>query len=397
MSKSTKSANFLDQLHEMIIKEGQKKTATASTGTAASHPVVDAAVASVSKATEHTDKNSVGPEKNEPQKFEQKPNTEPANPTKKHKTAEEEAEELAKEAKAKVVATSPDTTKPEAAKEEAPVKVVQKENVMPKVAEVKPEANVKLAALGQQLLDAINQMSKEGTASDGKATSHPGGDTKVESVSKKTEKTDKNKVGPEHNEPQKFEQKPNTEESNPTKAHKKAGSDAADEELDKEASYELGRQFARTFLASKTAADTTIYKEAGRRDFETLIATAAAELEQEEVKKGKNVKVAEAQDETEQIKLAEEAGAQAFYQLMKQAQEEEQSNQVKLAFEAQINKLISEKNAAEQEAAKAKAELSKQAAEMEKKAEEDKLDAKFASWGGRIVEEFVSRLKQAAS
>jgi hypothetical protein len=165
----------------------------------------------------------------------------------------------------------------------------------------------------------------------------------------------------------------------------------------------LGRQFAREFLKSKTASvDANIYKEAGRRDFEALIATAAAELENENkvvapkpVTKQANVNDAQLQKQAEeqQVKQAEEAGAQAFYALLKQAQEEEQANQIKAAFEQKVNALTNEKYAAEKKAKELADKVAHYETTIEKQAEEAKLDAKFASWGGRVVEEVIARLK----
>jgi hypothetical protein len=262
-----------------------------------------------------------------------------------------------------------------------------------------------LAELGKQLLDTINEMNKQATA--GTATGKPGADTHYTSVSKETEHVDKNNQGkPEHN-PQEVKQHPASDPSDPTKTHHKAA-EVEQPELDKEASFELGRQFARTFLMSKTASQVDLYKEAGSRDFEQLIAQAAAELEKESKVSEKsatqqltNEKVAEvnkqAEEEALQIKQAEEAGAQSFYALVKQAQEEEQANQVKLAVEQQINKLAQAKEAAEAKVAELAAKLATHEAEMQKKAEEDKLDAKLAQWGRFVVEDVITKLKQTTA
>jgi len=378
MAKITQHEEFFDKLSGMLNKE-------AAAGTATGKPGADTHYTSVSKENEHVDKNKEGHPEHNPQEFKQEPAKDKSNPTK--KTAEEEAAEATKEAKKKEIVEQalPDTTPAEKAKEEAPGKVEQKlasDN----------STNDKLNKLGEELLKAINELKKEGTA--GTATGKPGADTHYTSVSKEHEHVDKNKEGhPEHN-PQEFKQEPAKDKPNPTKKT------AEELDLDKEASFELGRQFARAFLSTKTAEDN-VYKEAGRRDFEALIAEAAAELEQEQPQVRPTVQTKQAavinedttNEDTTQVKEAEEAGAQAFYALMKQAQEEEKSNQVKIAFEQKINTILSEKAMAEKRAEELASKVSKYETDMAKQAEEIKLDAKFAEWGGRVVESVISRLK----
>ena len=382
MAKIEKHAEFMDLLHGMITKE-------ATAGKATGKPGADTHYTSVSKETEHVDKNKEGHPEHNPQEFKQEKAKDESDPTKTHKAAEEvkPGETPVKEA---AVAPQSVSTAPAKPGVDAPNKI---EQTVKKAEE--GGTNEKLAQLGQQLLDTINEMNKNATA--GTATGVPGKDTHYTSVSKETEHVDKNKEGhPEHN-PQEFKQEKAKDSSDPTKHSKKAEDEEL--ELDKEASFQLGRNFARAFLASKTA-ESNIYKEAGRRDFEALIAQASAELEAEAPKKNKHmkpmeapVKEAEANDEELQIKQAEEAGAQAFYALVKQAQEEEKANQIKLAFDNQINTLLAEKAKAEKTAAELAHKLAARDAEIQKQAEEAKLDAKFAAWGGRVVEEVISRLK----
>ena len=394
----------MEALHTMITKEG-------TAGTATGVPGADTHYESVSKETDHVNKNKEGHPENNPQEFKQeKAKEDPTKPKtaetlkeeikeEKKETAKEQAKEELKGKEEKKAEEKmqqlPDTKSPVAAKEEAHSKTEQHE--VKKIAS-EGSPNEKLAALGNQLLSVINDMNKQATA--GTATGVPGADTHYESVSKETDHVDKNKEGHPENNPQEFKQE--KAKKDPTKPHE--AKTAEDLELDKYASFELGRSFARSFLANKTAVDSNIYKEAGRRDFETLIATASAELENEEKSKHKKkemnalgvqetvCKKAEVEDEM-QVKQAEEAGAQAFHALLKQAQDEEQANQVKLAFEQQINEALTAKVAAETKAAGLEAKLAAQEMAIEKKAEEDKLDAKFASWGGRVVEEVISRLK----
>ena len=392
MAQLKKHAAFLEQLHSMVVKEAKAGTATGKPG-GDTHPV------SVSESTEHVDKNKEGKPETNPQEFKQEKAKDPSDPTKTHKKADETAPEPEKvaevEKEAKTVAPQVVSNgKPEEAKE-APHKVEQKEV---KIAAEAP-TNEKLAELGKQLLEAIGTINKQATTA-GTATGKPGADTHYTSVDPKHDHVNKNEEGhPEHN-PQEFKQEKAKDPSDPTKAGHKAAEEA---DLDKEASYALGREFARTFLASKTASSSDMYKEAGKRDFDQLIAQAAAELENEAPQfavtqpKSTNVKTAAevAQvDEAEQIKQAEEAGSQAFYAMLKQAQEEEQANQVKLAFEQRVNQLLAEKQAAELKAAEAISKLAAHEVTMQKKAEEDKLDAKLAALGQGVVESVIARLKQ---
>jgi hypothetical protein len=250
MAKIQKHAEFMDTLHSMITKE-------ATAGKATGKPGHDTHYTSVSKETEHVDKNKEGKPEHNPQEFKQEKSTDASDPTKTHKEAGTPEEKKAE----KTPHHLPDTASPAMAKQEAHTEIKQ-------YAGKSKEASEKLAELGSQLLAAINEMNKQATA--GEASGKPGHDTHYTSVSKETEHVDKNKEGkPEHN-PQEFKQEKSTDASDPTKTHKSAN----ELELDKEASFELGRQFARAFLSTKVASETNIYKEAGRRDFEALIATA---------------------------------------------------------------------------------------------------------------------------
>jgi hypothetical protein len=394
MGKITKHAEFMDTLHNMITKEAAGVAKTTGAGAVTGKPGADTHPVSVSKETEHVDKNKEGRPELNPQEVKQEKSKDKSDPTKKHGEevpVETAPEKAADNKEAELIL--PDTKTPAVAKEHADTKITQHESK--KASD--ENSNEKLAQLGQQLLDTINEMQKSGAGTAHTTGAAPvsgiaGQDTHYTSVSKETEHVDKNKAGRPELNPQEVKQEKAHDNSDPTKKHA--------EELDKEASFELGRQFARAFLSSKTAAvDANIYKEAGRRDFETLIATAAAELEAEDAKKKKHAatpKVSvekQAEDEEMQIKQAEEAGAQAFYTLLKQAQEEEQANQIKLAFEEKLNAILTEKQAAEEAAKRLANKVAEYEKSIQKQAEEEKLDTKFAQWGGRVVEEVISRLK----
>jgi len=210
-------------------------------------------VKSVSVGSEHEgyNKNSVGPE-NVPQSYSQKPSEDSAEPLAKSKTAEN---------------------------------------------------------LGTEILDILR---KQAEAQDS-ATGKPGA-VKSESVGDDQEKTDKNAVKPENNK-QDYSQKASTDGSKPLATAKKAAE--VEELAAKVASYELGRQFCAALLkaASEESVDeVAMRKEAGRRDFDAMIAQAAEELENTE---------SQEKQAFEKVAEAEEAGATYFDELLKQAALEE--------------------------------------------------------------------------
>ena len=242
-------------------------------------------VKSVSVSDEHetTNKNSVGPE-NVAQGYHQKPSDDPSEPLAKTKTAND---------------------------------------------------------LGTEILDIIRKQAEAQSTVTGKP-----GDVKSESVGNDQENVDKNAVKPEKNK-QEFKQNPSSDSSKPLASAKKA-SDDVDTLASKVASYELGRQFCAALL--KSAGDrfetneNELMKEAGRRDFDMLISTAAENLE----------KVSQPNE-----KQAEQAGAAYFDELLKQAAleeavtENEKLNAKVAEYEAYINQ-------AQQEYAKQAAEVSLQ-------------------------------------
>jgi hypothetical protein len=170
----------------------------------------------------------------------------------------------------------------------------------------KPLANAKSASdLGTEILDIIRKQAEAQDSVTGKP-----GDVKSESVGDDQEKVDKNAVKPENNK-QNYEQKASTDDSKPLANAKKA---EVEELAAKVASYELGRQFCAALLkagAESTPDEAEMMKQAGRRDFDLLIAEAAENLES-------NEKQAELNE-----KQAEEAGAAYFDEVLKQAALEE--------------------------------------------------------------------------
>jgi hypothetical protein len=183
--------------------------------------------------------------------------------------------------------------------------------------------------------DVLRTIDKLAAAAQTNISGVPGKDTKITSVSASTETTDKNAVGPEGlNKDQGHEQKPSTDKSAPLKSVK-----TAEETLQAGlASYDFGHQYCAALLQKTAAqyqekqAEQELLKEAGRRDFDTLIAQASEELA-----------ATQQHDASLQKQAADEeyAGAAAFDELYKQAQYEqvvEQNNQLmaKLAEYAQF-------------------------------------------------------------
>lgn len=286
MPKLTKKAEILDTLNRLITKEAELAQTNVS-----GEPCKDTKVTSISESTETTDKNGVGADKqNSEQGYKQ-----------------EDAKD-----KSEPVATA-------------------------KSAEDNSSAINKLAA---DILSTIKTATEKAALAQTGITGKPCADTKVESVSDDTETTDKNAVGADkQNKEQGYEQKDSKDKSKPVATAKSASAT----DLEKDASYKLGLIFTETLLKKaseiktvkeKTAEDEML-KEAGRRDFDTLIAQAAAELEQQQTV------------EAEQEKQAEYQGAVAFDELLKQAQfeavvEENNTLRTKLAAYAEHERIVKE-------------------------------------------------------
>lgn len=292
MAKLTKKAEILENLHKLISKEAELAQTNIS-----GVPLQDVDVSSISEETETTDKNSVGADKlNDEQGYKQKPSDSKSAPVASPKMASDNADTINKLA-----------------------------------SDILSTINTKLAAQAQTGISGS-----------------PLKDTKATAVSDETETTDKNAVGADKlNKDQGYDQKDTTDKSEPLKGAKKA---EAAELGAKIASYDLGRQFCEILL-KKTAevkqtqekqAEAELLKEAGRRDFDTLIAQAAAELETQQV------------NDAHQEKQAEAQGAVAFDNLYKQAQfeavvEENTALRTKLAEYQQLEQVVLQKEASARE------------------------------------------------
>lgn len=304
MGKLTKTASVIRDLHALVDKEA----ALAQTDISGK-PGVDTKITSVSDETETTDKNSVGPDKlNDKQKYEQKPATDPSTPLASVKTSED------------------------------------------------------LSKLGESILDSINSKIKEADAQTN-ISGKPGADTNITSVSDETETTDKNSVGPDKlNDKQKYEQKPATDASTPVANAKKAA----------DASYTLGAQFCEALIkraseikyAEEIVNRHEMMKQAGRRDFEAIIANATEQLKQAAI------------NEEVILHKAASAGAAAFDALYKQAE-----------FEAVVeeNKVLRSKLA----------EYSLLEKEAEAKFSEQREQEKFAHIAAAITESIKRELSAA--
>lgn len=200
-----------------------------------------------------------------------------------------------------------------------------------------------------EILDNLHKLvTKEAELAQTNISGVPGTDTGITSVSDKTETTDKNGVGPEKlNKDQGYEQKDTKDKSEPLKGAKKA----EDQDAVKTASYDIGRQFC-AMLLQKTAevkvsqekqAEAELLKEAGRKDFDILIAQAAAELESQQA------------NDLAQEKQAEAQGAAAFDELFKQAQfeavvEENNALKAKIAqYETKEKEILAKEAAVKEE------------------------------------------------
>jgi len=378
MTKIAEHKEFLNTLRTMINKQANNPTATGKPG-------ADTHFTAVDPKHDKVDKNNQGhPEKN-PQDVSQKPATDSSEPAK--HAAEQTA--VAVEAKKAQPKTSqmPDTAKAEKALAERSAKDEQKIATETEAAAPTHDANTKLAALATDLQNMLAELQKQ--ANKPTATGKPGADTHFTAVDAKHDTVNKNKQGRPEKNPQEVSQKPATDSSAPSKH-------AADEEIEKLASFELGRQFAKAMW--KTAQDSAQdqVKTAGRRDFEQLIAQAAAELQQQEAEKQGAALFDELYANEKQ---AEEAGAQAFNELYKLAQYEYALNIAKQSEEQLNAKLAAEQQAravVEKQAAEIATELVAKEALLNEKIAAEKRATEMNAWANVIMDGVVDRLQREA-
>jgi len=335
MTKTAKNKEILQQLHDLVTKTAGAPKPVA-TGVPGKEPNSEA----VSEKHDTVNQNAVGPESNTPQKHDQKPSTDPAKPTGGKKAEDEEA------------------TAPEKAAEEAPAVA----------------ANTSVEKLGQDILSMIQKFANNPVA-----TGIPGKDPVSHAVSDKHDHVDQNSVKPENNNPQNHGQKPATDPSVPVATAKSA------EEAEKAASYELGRLWGELVIKQAYDQQLTQIKEAGRRDFEVLVAQAAEQMKSASKQTEKTAAVSEKQAEAE--------GAAAFQNLYKQAQVEQAIGQIVAQNEALAAKIAAfEKEAADKEAAHKTALAAKQA-ELDRRDAEEREQQKFAQFASLIENRIVERMR----
>lgn len=352
MAKASVNAEVLERLKDMVIKEAQA-------GTASGVPGNDTKYQSVSEKTETINKNEVKPESN-PQNYDQKGSNDPSKPTDCGKCGEEQ-------------------------KEAAEVKPEVKSEAGPVAEKAAATEETSVAKLGQEILEMVNKFASSSVKP--VATGKPGKDTGYTSVSEKTEHVNKNEVKPESN-PQDFNQKASKDPAKPVASAKSAAEEAPSaEEVNKIASFELGRQLAEVIFKQAQVNQLEQIKEAGRRDFEALIAQAAQELQTSEV-----VEKQASEQEVMTEKQAEEQGAAAFQEMLKQAQIE-----YAVAELVKNNQELTAKLAALE---KENAEFKKQASEFvdakEKLAErlaEEREAQKMAALADYVTAQLLERLK----
>jgi hypothetical protein len=351
MTKTAKNKEILQQLHDLVVKTAGAPKPVA-TGVPGKEPTSEA----VSEKHDKVNQNAVGPESNNPQKHEQKPSTDPAKPTGGKKA--EDASEGAAE--------TPSTS-------EAPEKAASETTP----AAPAPEANASVEKIGREIMDMLQKFANNPVA-----TGVPGKDPHSASVSEKHDHVDQNSVKPEHNNPQSHGQKPATDPAVPV-AHAKSA-----QEAEKVASYELGKLWGELVLKQAYEQQLGQIKEAGRRDFEVLVSSAAAQLKQ--ASKKPTEKVA-AEIETE--KQAEAEGAAAFQNLYKQAQIEQALGQIVAQNEALAAKVAAfEKEAAAKEA-EHKAALAAKQAELDRREAEEREQQKFAHLASVIENRIIDRMR----
>ncbi len=333
MTKTAKNREILKQLHELVVKQAAVKPV--ATGVPGKEP--DSS--SVSEKNDKVDQNAVKPENNGPQGHEQKASTDPAKPT-----GDKKAED----------------------------KLIDKD------AAVTPEANASVEKLGQEILELLQKFADNPVA-----TGIPGKEPSSASVSEKNDTVNQNAVKPENNTPQGYNQKPATGDAIPVATAKAAEEKA---QADKVASYELGRLWGELVLKKAHEQEQEQIKEAGRRDFELLVAKAAAQLK-ESTGKQKTASVAD------QEKQAEAQGAAAFQELYKRAQVEQAVMQIVQQNEQLTAKLAEiQKAAADMEAAH-QAALAQKQAELDRVAAEEREQQKFAQFASLIESRIIDRLR----
>lgn len=227
--------------------------------------------------------------------------------------------------------------------------------------------------VGEKLLSVIGEFIK-----DAKAIKDPAKETNMSSVSDEHDTVNQNAVGSE-NLAQGVKQKKQTKQ--PVKA--KSAAEILEEEIDKRASYAFGQFVGDLLLKSAINDEIELAKQAGRRDFEQLIAYAAAEIQ------GEQDALAVAREIEKQ---AEYAGAMAFAELAKEAEISQAF--AELVQEAEILKLQAQlEKKARKELEKQASELSTVIGELLQQNHEATEIQKQAAFVNTIVDAVIERLR----
>lgn len=238
-----------------------------------------------------------------------------------------------------------------------------------------PLAGSKSASdLGAEILDLIRKQADAQSSVDGGPNTN-----NAESVSDEQEKVDKNAVKPQNNK-QDYSQKDSDDSSKPLATAKKASE--VEDLAAKVASYELGRQFCAALLKAageqEDNSELELMKEAGRRDFDLMIAQAAEELEG-----------------TEKQASLEEAEAAGYAYFDEVAEKQASLNEAEAAGAAHFENIL--KQAAFEEAATENAQLKAKLAEYEnffKQAEaEQAAEAYQAKLASSVADTVLGKLK----
>lgn len=374
---------ILDKLQSMIMKKAEEARASGVPGK-------DTNYQSVSKDTDKVDKETAGSPEKHTQGYKQDASTDGSKPVASEKPAltnapgqhppegTKSASELGREILAMINSKK--------AEDEAAEKVA-KETETTKVTFAQAEAK-----MAEDKAAAI-------------ASGVPGKDTHYTSVSKGTDHVNKEQAGSPEKHTQGYKQKPAKDCCEPAASEKESLTDApgqhppgkskkGEDEYAQSQAYEVGRALAVEMLKRASTQTSDMQKEAGRRDFEQLIAEAAAKIEEE----AQAEKVgADLFDELyAQEKQAESAGSDAFYSLFKQAQYEYTINKLAADREELATCLVAETTKNEKIAKEA--ELNKTAAvkaetELSKRAEEEKENQKMANMVALLRSEVINGLK----
>lgn len=374
---------ILDKLQSMILKKAEEARASGVPGK-------DTQYQSVSKDTDHVDKETAGSPEKHTQGYKQEASKDGSKPVASEKPA---------------LTNAPAQHPPEGTKSAAELGREILEMISAKKAEDAEAAEKAKAAEDLKAKLAAEEAKQAADKEAAVATGVPGKDTNYQSVSKDTDHVNKEQAGSPEKHTQGYKQHASKDGSKPVASEEKAKTDApgqhppsgtkkADDESAQVHAYEVGRALAVEMLKRASAQTAEMQKEAGRRDFEALIAEAAAKIEEE--KQAEKIGADLFDQLYAQEKQAEAEGEAAFHALMNQARYEYAISKLAADREELAARLAAE--AARVEKLAKEAELSKTAAakfelELTKKSEEERENQKMANMVALLRSEVISGLK----